>query len=84
MVNRAALLAVGVVALFAILVGAVGGGYALTDWAIARSQRQWCSALELLTSLPVSPPANPAANPSRVGQYRLYEDFVAVRQQFGC
>lgn len=48
------------------------------------SAHQWCDTLDLLTSQPVTPPADPAANPSREGQYKLYEDFVHLKAEFGC
>lgn len=50
----------------------------------ASSDHRWCAAFDLLTSVPVTPPPNPASNPSREGQYKLYADFVTLREQFRC
>jgi hypothetical protein len=79
--TRAGLAVAGVLIVIA---AATGVNLALTDNAISQSQQQWCSTLDLLTSVPENPPADPSANPSRVGQYQLYEDFVKIREGFGC
>jgi len=82
--SKATRYAVAVVALFLMFAWAVAASFALSEWTVSRSQRQWCETLTLITSVPVPAPADPAANPSREGQYRLYEDFLHVRQEFGC
>jgi hypothetical protein len=84
MMTRGTRYALAVVALLIMLTGAVAGSFALSEWTVARSQRQWCETLTLITSVPVPAPADPAANPSREGQYRLYEDFLQVQRRFGC
>lgn len=45
---------------------------------------RWCQVLVLLTGAREQPPADPAKNPSRVAQYKLYEDFVTLKDEFGC
>lgn len=82
--SRASRFAACVVLLIALLVCAVASSFALSELAVSRSQHQWCDALQVLTSAPVAAPGNPAKNVSREGQYRLYEDFLHVREQFGC
>lgn len=66
------------------LVLSVGGSYVLSLYVQHQSNQQWCAALELLTSQPVSAPADPSANPSRVQAYKLYQDFLAIERRFGC
>ena len=66
------------------LAASVGGSYALAIYSIDQSNQNWCQALNLLTSQPVKAPADPSANPSRVQQYKLYTDFVAIEKRFGC
>ena len=75
---------VGATVLVAALVVAVGLCFIMVGAAVGASNRHWCDTLTLLTSRPVAKPANPAANPSRAGQYALYEDFVRLRDEFGC
>ena len=48
------------------------------------SDHRWCTVLQLITSVPQSPPANPAANPSREANYQFYRDFLSLRRQFDC
>ena len=50
----------------------------------AASDHRWCATMNLLTHEPEAPPANPASNPSREQNYKLYADFLALRQDFGC
>jgi hypothetical protein len=52
--------------------------------AVAKSNHQWCAALDLLTAHPVPRPADPAANPSRVTSYQWYEVFMHLGQRFRC
>jgi hypothetical protein len=54
------------------------------DQALTANNARWCSTMKLLTATPVPYPANAAANPSRVATYQLYEDFVALKKEFGC
>lgn len=82
--TKATRYALAAVLLCVLLLAAVGGSYALSEWTVSRNDRQWCETLDLLTSQPVPKPSDPAANPSRLGQWRLYEDFLHVRDQFGC
>lgn len=82
--SRATKYALAVAVLFMMLLAAVGGSYGLSEWAVSRNDRQWCETLRLLTSQPVTPPSDPAQNPSRVASYKLYEDFVHVKAEFGC
>jgi hypothetical protein len=58
--------------------------YAMTIRAIGHSQGQWCDTLTLLTRDKIPYPADPAKNPSRVEAYVLYQDFVHIKDQFGC
>ena len=51
---------------------------------VSSNNRQWCDTLTLLTSRPVPKPADAHANPSRMQNYTLYADFVALRRHFGC
>ena len=79
--TKAALL----VALLALLIiGGIAINYWMTLSVISHSQSQWCDTLDLLTSHAIPKPVNPSENPSRVGQYELYEDFVALRNKFDC
>jgi hypothetical protein len=48
------------------------------------SDHRWCTAVNLLTSTPVSPPADPAKNPSRVATYKQYLAFLNMKTAFGC
>jgi hypothetical protein len=52
--------------------------------AVARSNHQWCDAINLLTVHPVSKPSNPAANPSRVEGYEFYQAFTVLHRKFRC
>lgn len=74
----------GVLACVLILGGAIGGSYVLALTAINQRDHVWCPALRQLTSHPVRYPSDPAANPSRVESYRLYTQFVAIRDGLGC
>lgn len=76
--------AVAVALVLAIVMSSIGASLYLSARAIGDAQRKWCDTLTLLTSRPVARPADPAANPSRAGQYRLYVDFVQLRDEFGC
>lgn len=40
--------------------------------------------LSRATATPMPRPSDPAQNPSRMATYRLYEDFLTVRNEFGC
>ena len=52
--------------------------------AVAKSNHQWCAALDLLTAHPVPRPADPAANPSRVEAYEWFMVFRHLGQRFRC
>lgn len=84
MISRGTKYALTICIALSLLVTAVALSIAMSTWQINRSQREWCDALNVLTSQPVPAPANPAQNPSREAAYRLYEDFVQVKQEFGC
>lgn len=47
------------------------------------ADQRWCATLRLLTGVPVSPPAKHVSDSSRE-QYQLYEDFLVLREEFGC
>lgn len=70
--------------LLLLVVAAVGVSLYLSSRAVGNADRQWCSALDLLTRHPVPAPANPGANPSRAEAYELYSDFIAIKRHFGC
>lgn len=74
----------GVLACLLMLALAIGGSYGLALVAIRQGDHVWCPALRQLTSRPVPYPADPAANPSRVESYRLYRQFLAIRDGLGC
>jgi len=48
------------------------------------NDRRWCSTMDLLTQVPVTAPSNAAANPSKETSYKLYEDFLQLKREFGC
>ena len=73
-----------VLVLFLALAGGIVVNAVLAQRAIDRSNAQWCTTLDLLTSRPVPGPADPAANPSRAGAYEFYENLLTLRQHFGC
>jgi hypothetical protein len=83
-VSAAARYAAAAALIFAVLIGATAVSLVITGRELGQSQRNWCSALQVLTATPVPYPAAPAANPSRVQAYRLYEDFTLIERQFGC
>lgn len=61
----------------------------VTEWfmitnQIAHDNAQWCDTLNLITAKPVPRPSDPSANPSRQGQYLLYQDFLILKDRFGC
>ena len=83
--TKAALLVMSVALLLAL--GLSGEYYMITsnyNQTVAHSNSQWCDTLDLLTMHEVPKPVDPKANPSRVGQYQLYEDFVQLKDRFGC
>lgn len=81
-------LALGVAALLVAVVGIAAAAavisIATAQRDIGASQRRWCDTLQLLTATPISAPANPKANPSRENEYRFYQDFLRLRNGFGC
>jgi hypothetical protein len=52
--------------------------------AVATDDHRWCATMALLTGTPIQPPADPAANPSRVQDYKLYENFLTLKREFKC
>ena len=48
------------------------------------NNQQWCTALDILTKVPVARPSDPKANPSRVFSYNLYESFRSIEMEFRC
>jgi hypothetical protein len=64
--------------------GILAGSYILGLYTLHQNNRNWCSALEVLTAVKQAPPADPTANPSRVETYELYTDFMAIEKRFGC
>jgi hypothetical protein len=60
----------------------IGGSYFLALYAIGQSQRNWCTALSLLTHDPVPKPA--PGNPARLENYNFYLDLVTLKSHFGC
>jgi hypothetical protein len=52
--------------------------------AVARSNHQWCAALDLLTAHPAPKPADPAADPARLEAYQWYEVFMRLSNRFRC
>lgn len=57
--------------------------FAFSYWQVTVSQRDWCDALNTLTSVPVASPP-PRADPSRMQTFKLYEDFVKLKGEFEC
>lgn len=82
--SKATRYAISVALVLCCLVAAIGTSFGLAEVAIYRSQHQWCDTLRILASAPVAKPADPGKNPSRENDYRLYEDFLKVKSQFGC
>jgi hypothetical protein len=82
--SHAARLALLVALVFLLLIVGITGCFWMVHLQISRSQAQWCDTLSLLTSHPVPYPPDAAKNPSRLADYQLYEDFVKVREEFGC
>ena len=82
--SHAMKVALAISTLTLLIICGVAVEYALTLQVISRSQSQWCSTLDLLTKDKVPYPADPKANPSRVEAYVLYEDFIHIKDQFGC
>jgi len=69
-------LAIALVVVFAMILGAMAGSYILSLHALAQSQRNWCSTLKLLTSNP----AQPKTASGRVFYAQLHE----LERRFGC
>jgi hypothetical protein len=82
-VNRARVFIAAAIAVLC-LVLAVGGSYALSLAALARSQQQLCGVFTLLTTHPVPKPADPAANPSREQSYVFYTELLSVERAYKC
>ena len=81
----AVILFIGAVAISVLLVvGATLAAVYQSAQSDASANRQWCSALDLLTATPVAAPTDPKANPSRVFAYDLYQDFRTIEIKFGC
>lgn len=79
--TRIALLVAGMIL---VIICGLGADYLLVERAIQHSQQQWCDTITLLTATPVPSPSDPAKNPSRVVEYRLYENFVTLKTRFKC
>jgi hypothetical protein len=60
----------------------IAGSYFLALYAIGQSQRNWCTALSLLTHDPVPKPA--PGNVARLQNYNFYIDLVILKSHFGC
>jgi hypothetical protein len=82
--SHAARLALTIAAVFMLLLLSVGGCFWLIRIEVGTAQSQWCDTLTLLTAHPVSYPADPEKNPSRLQSYYLYQDFLHLRDRFGC
>lgn len=82
--THATKVALTVVFMVIFMIAGLGVEYLMITRVIADSNAQWCDTLSLLISRPVAKPADPRANPSRMATYLLYEDFVHLRDKFGC
>jgi hypothetical protein len=73
-----------VIVAFGLLISSVALAVFLSYRAVSSNNQNWCTVLELLTARKVPYPAHPKANPSRVADYRLYEDFKSLEGTFHC
>jgi|HubBroStandDraft_5_1064220.scaffolds.fasta_scaffold328144_2 hypothetical protein len=80
--HRSILAATGLVAVCFVVLTALTVSFVY--WQVASSQHKWCDTISLLTSIPVPSPSDPSSNPSRVADYRLYQDFVTLKGRLGC